>query len=78
MGENLTNAKTAGAIQHVISSLHAKGIIDDNYRDNLKREIGYRNIVGFRHLAEYLLANRTIGTENYDAIMEYGKRFGAS
>lgn len=77
MGENLQNPKTAGAIQHVIASLHNKGIIDDNYRDYLKREIGYRRIEGFRHLAEFLLANRTIGHENYDAIMEYGKRFGA-
>lgn len=78
MGENTRNPKTAGAIQHVISSLHTKGIIDDNYRDHLKREIAYSRIVGFRHLAEYLLANRTIGLENYDAIMDYGKRFGAA
>lgn len=77
MGENLQNPKTAGAIQHVITSLHTKGIIDDNYRDYLKREIAYRRIEGFRHLAEFLLACRTIGIENYNAIMEYGKRFGA-
>lgn len=77
MGENLKNAKTSGAINHVISQLHTKGIIDDNYRDYLKREIGYGRIVGFRHLAEFLLACRTIGDENYNRIMEYGKRFGA-
>lgn len=78
MGENVQNPKTAGAIQHVISLLHTKEIIDENYREHLKREIARGRIVGFRHLCEYLLACNTIGLENYNRIMDYGKRFGAS
>ena len=71
-----TNIKTAGGINHVISQLHIKQIIDQNYFEHLKREVNYGRIIGFRHLAEVLLAYGTIGAENYSNIMEYSKRFG--
>jgi len=72
-----TNAKTAGAIQHVISQLLIKGLITPDDSDHLKREIGYGRIVGFRHLAEWLKACGFINEHNYNQIVNYGKRFGA-
>ena len=72
----ITNVKTKGGINHVISQLHVKQIIDQNYYAHLKREINYGRIEGFRHLAELLLAYGTIGPQNYHNIMEYSKRFG--
>lgn len=72
-----TNAKTAGAIQHVISQLLIKGLITQNDSDHLKREIGYGRIQGFRHLAELCQAYGFINTHNANQIINYGKRFGA-
>jgi hypothetical protein len=70
------NPKVRGGMIHVASQLHIKQIIDENYFEHLKREINYGRIVGFRHLAELLLAYQTIGPQNYSNIMEYSKRFG--
>ena len=70
------NPKVRGGINHVISQLHVKNIIDENYFEHLKREVNYGRIVGFRHLTELLLAYGTIGPQNYFNIMEYSKRFG--
>ena len=72
-----TNAKTAGAIQHIISQLLIKGLITQDDSDHLKREIGYGRIVGFRHLAELCMAYGFINQYNADQIINYGKRFGA-
>lgn len=72
----IANVKTRGGINHVISQLHVKQIIDQNYFEHLKREVNYGRIVGFRHLAELLLSYGTIGPDNYSKIMEYSKRFG--
>lgn len=76
MNSNLENAKARGGINHIISTLLIQGFIDQNYADWLKREIGYGRIVGFRHLAEVLLAYGTIKDHNYNVIIEYSKRFG--
>lgn len=70
------NVKTRGGINHVISQLTIKQIITETDAEHLKREIGYGRIVGFRHLAEWLLAWQFIGTHNYSQIMQYAKKFG--
>jgi len=72
----IENVKVRGGINHVISQLNIKQIIDNDYADHLRREINYGRITGFRHLAELLLAYGTIGQKNYSAIIEYSKRFG--
>ena len=54
-----TNVKTRGAMYHVISQLQVKGIIGQDFADNLKRDYNYGRIIGFGHMAEYLAA---IGT----------------
>jgi hypothetical protein len=77
MTSTLENQKVRGAIHHVISQLVIKQFINQDYADYLKREIGYGRIVGFRHLAEFLLACKTINDHNYSVIIEYGKRFHA-
>jgi hypothetical protein len=73
-----TNIKTRGGMYHVISQLQIKGIIDQDYADNLKRDYNYGRITGFGHMAEYLAAIGTIkhGEHNYHQIINYGKRFG--
>jgi hypothetical protein len=73
-----TSVKTRGGMYHVLSQLNLKGIIDENYLDNLKRDYNYGRIVGFGHLAEYLAANGTIihGGNNYHQIINYGRKFG--
>jgi hypothetical protein len=71
-----TNVKTRGGINHVISQLTIKGHITPDDAEHLKREIGYGRIIGFRHLAEWLVAWGFIGTRDYNQIVEYGKKFG--
>jgi hypothetical protein len=73
-----TNVKTRGGMYHVISQLQLKGIIGQDFADNLKRDYNYGRITGFGHMAEYLAAIGTIihKGNNYHQIINYGKRFG--
>lgn len=63
---------------HVLSQLTIKGIIDQDFQDNLKRDYNYGRITGFGHLAEYLAAIGTITHSgvNYHQIINYGRKFG--
>lgn len=72
----IANVKTRGGINHVISQLVIKQLITEDDAEHIKREIGYGRIINFRHLAEWLMAWQFIGPENYNRIIEYGKRFG--
>lgn len=73
-----TNIKIRGGMYHVLSQLTIKGIIDQNFQDNLKRDYNYGRITGFGHLAEYLAAFGTIthNGHNYHQIINYGRKFG--
>jgi hypothetical protein len=72
----IANVKTRGGINHVISQLQIKNLITENDAEHLKREIGYGRIVGFRHLAEWLMAWGFINDHNYSQIIQYGHKFG--
>jgi hypothetical protein len=73
-----TNIKIRGGMYHVLSQLTIKGIIDEDFQENLKRDYNYGRIIGFGHLAEYLAANGTITHRghNYHQIINYGRKFG--
>jgi hypothetical protein len=68
--------KVIGAMKHLLLELEKVNAINSIDREHLIREYIIGRIIGFGHLAEYLLATRSIGLHNHDQIIRYGRRYG--
>jgi hypothetical protein len=68
--------KVTGAMKHLLLQLEKVNAITDGDREHLIREYVIGRIDSFGHLAEYLLATRSIGNHNHDQIIRYGRRYG--
>jgi hypothetical protein len=68
--------KVLGAMKHLLLELQKVGAINDIDREHFIREYVIGRIIGFGHLAEYLLATGAIGLHNHDQIIRYGRRYG--
>jgi hypothetical protein len=68
--------KVIGAMKHLLLELQKVGAINDIDREHFIREYVIGRIIGFGHLAEYLLATGAIGEHNHHQIIKYGRRYG--
>jgi hypothetical protein len=68
--------KVVGAMKHLLLELEKVQAINHIDREHLIREYVIGRIIGFGHLAEYLLATGAIGLHNHDQIIRYGRRYG--
>jgi len=63
-------------MKHLLLELKKNNIINDIDQDHILDRYIRGQIIGFGHLAEWLLATTSINTHNYDQIIRYGRRYG--
>jgi hypothetical protein len=68
--------KVIGAMKHLLLELKKINAINDIDHDHILDRYIRGQIIGFGHLAEWLLATGAIGGHNYDQIVQYGRRYG--
>jgi len=68
--------KVIGAMKHLLLELKKNNIINDIDQDHILDRYIRGQIIGFGHLAEWLLATTAINAHNYDQIIRYGRRYG--
>lgn len=72
----MNNPKVIGAMKHLLLELQKHNVINDIDREHLLDRYIRGWITSFGHLAEYLWATTNIGQNNYDYVIEYGRRYG--
>lgn len=68
--------KVIGAMKHLLLELKKVNAINDIDHDHLLDRYIRGHIIGFGHLAEWLLATGAIGEHNHHQIVVYGRRYG--
>lgn len=70
------NPKLVGAMKHLLNELQKVQVITDIDREHLVQQYVRGRIINFGHLAEYLWATTNLGQNNYDYVIEYGRKYG--
>ena len=70
------NPKLVGAMKHLLNELQKVQVITEIDREHLVQQYIRGRIINFGHLAEYLWATTNLGQNNYDYVIEYGRKYG--
>jgi hypothetical protein len=75
----MTSTKVIGAMKHLLLELEKVGVINDIDREHLLDRYIRGRIIGFGHLAEYMLRfYPKLENHNYIQIIRYGNHYGES